>query len=141
MQRFTTSNPSSGYLYRVSNVYKNTCGDLGEVIKAILLDYEARSLSIADGTVASGKVKEPLLHFTSMLRSLKCYTGLPLVNLTTVPIAFTSLESPVTTAYPVSEYNKFPAGACASGSSTRSRPSPSLRSAPPACSTGSFRTT
>ncbi|WP_265593680.1 DUF1800 family protein [Verrucomicrobium sp. BvORR034] len=111
IQRFTTSNPSSGYLYRVSNVYKNTCGDLGEVIKAILLDYEARSLSIADGTVASGKVKEPLLHFTSMLRSLKCYTGLPLVNLTTVPIAFTSLESPVTTAYPVSEYNKFPAGA------------------------------
>ncbi|MEZ0390518.1 MAG: DUF1800 family protein, partial [Verrucomicrobium sp.] len=111
IQRFTTSNPSAGYLYRVANTYKNTNGNLGEVVKAILLDYEARSLSIADSTLAAGKVKEPILHFAALLRSLKSYSNLPLVNLTTVPISFTSVQSPVTTAYPVTELDKFPAGA------------------------------
>jgi hypothetical protein len=109
IQRFTTSNPSSGYLYRVANKYKDTKGNLGEVIKTILLDYEARSLQIADNTVAAGKPKEPILHFAAMMRTLKCYTGTPLVNLTTMPVTFTAAQAPVTTPYEMAEYNKFPA--------------------------------
>jgi uncharacterized protein (DUF1800 family) len=109
IQRFTTSNPSSAYLYRVASKFQDTKGNLGEVIKAILLDYEARSLSIADNTVAAGKPKEPILHFAHMHRALKCYTGSPLVNLTTMPITFTAMQAPTTTAYELSEYNKFPA--------------------------------
>jgi uncharacterized protein (DUF1800 family) len=109
IQRFTTSNPSSSYLYRVAKKYQDTKGNLGEVVKTILLDYEARSLSIADNTVAAGKPKEPILHFTAMHRALKCYTGSPLVNLTTMPVTFTALQSPVIAAYETAEYNKFPA--------------------------------
>ncbi len=111
IQRFTTSNPSAGYLYRVTQKYKDTNGNLGEVIKAILLDYEARNLNTADSVVASGKVKEPLLHFTAMIRAVKSYTGSPLAALNTMPVAFTATESPVTTAYPATELAKFPAGA------------------------------
>jgi hypothetical protein len=110
IQRFTSSNPSAGYLYRVALKYQQTSGNLGEVIKAILLDYEARSLSLADNGVGAGKPKEPLLHYTAMLRGLKCYTGSPLVNLSTMPVTFTSLQSQQTTPYEIAELNKFPAG-------------------------------
>ncbi len=48
IQRFTTSNPSAGYLHRVATRFRETKGDLGQVIRAILLDYEARSLAHAD---------------------------------------------------------------------------------------------
>jgi uncharacterized protein (DUF1800 family) len=116
IQRFTTSNPSAGYLYRVATVFQNTKGNLGEVIKAILLDYEARSLpasgggSPADG-IGYGKAKEPLLHFTAILRALQSSTGAPLSNLAAMPVTFTSSQSPFTTAYPATELAKFPAGA------------------------------
>ncbi|RBP45053.1 CHRD domain-containing protein [Roseimicrobium gellanilyticum] len=109
IQRFTTSNPSSGYLHRVATKYKDTKGNLGEVIKSILLDYEARTLSIAENTVTAGKGKEPILHFAAMMRALKCYTGTPLVNLTTMPVTFTTTQSPITTPYEMAEYSKFPA--------------------------------
>lgn len=108
IQRFTTANPSSGYLYRVAKKYQDTKGNLGEVVKAILLDYEARSLQLADGTVAAGKPKEPILHFAAMTRALKCYTGAPLVNLTTMSVPFSATQAPILTAYEVAEYNKFP---------------------------------
>ncbi|MEZ0386831.1 MAG: DUF1800 family protein, partial [Verrucomicrobium sp.] len=110
IQRFTTSNPSAGYLYRVVQKYKDTNGNLGEVVKAILLDYEARSLTLADSAVAVGKPKEPLLHFIAMMRATKSYTGVPLANLNTMPVTFTATESPQTTAYETAELNKFPAG-------------------------------
>jgi len=111
IQRFTSSNPSSGYLYRVAETYRSTDGNLGAVIKAILLDYEARSLSLGDNQVSAGKGKEPTLNYTAYMRATKSYTGLPLVNLTTLPISFTNLESPVTSAYPTSELAKFESNA------------------------------
>ena len=110
LQRFTTSNPSAGYLYRVALKYQQTSGNLGEVVKTILLDHEARSLSLADNGVGTGKVKEPLLHYVAMLRALKCYTGAPLSNLATMPITWTAVQSPQTTPYEAAELNKFPAG-------------------------------
>jgi hypothetical protein len=110
IQRFTTANPSTGYLYRVAQKYQQTGGNLGEVLKAILLDHEARSLTLADTSVSHGKPKEPILHYTAMLRGLKCYTGAPLANLASMPVPFTALESPQTTPYEASELAKFPAG-------------------------------
>jgi uncharacterized protein (DUF1800 family) len=73
IQRMVTSNPSPGYVYRVASVFDNngqgTRGDLKAVIKAILLDYDARG-----GTKTgqgAGKLKEPALRLTSLYRGLK----------------------------------------------------------------------
>jgi len=79
-------------------------------VKAILLDYEARSLSLADSSATVGKPKEPMLHYTAALRGLKSYTGLPLSNLASFPIPFSSSETFQTTPYEASEYAKFPLG-------------------------------
>ena len=112
IQRLTSSNPSAGYIYRVSEVYRNTNGNLGQVLKAILLDYEARSLVLADSGAGTGRAKEPLVHFMAMLRSLRAFTGIPLTTLRDVPLPFAVGESPLTTSYPQSEVNKFQVGAC-----------------------------
>jgi hypothetical protein len=80
----------------------------GRSHQGILLDYEARSLALADTTVTVGKPKEPLLHFTAVVRGLKCLTGAPLSVLTNMPVTFTSIQSPLTNAYDNAEYNKFP---------------------------------
>jgi len=115
IQRFTTSNPSAGYLYRVATVFQGTKGNLGEVVKAILLDYEARTLpaggssSPADA-ISHGKAKEPLLHFLAVLRGLGTTSKIPLENLATMPVPFTSSQSPFTAPYPATELAKFPAG-------------------------------
>jgi len=108
IQRFTTANPSAGYMYRVALKYQQTGGNLGEVIKAILLDYEARSLTLADSIATVGKPKEPILHFTAVVRGLKCLTGAPLSALNTMPVTFSSIESPLTNTYDSAEYSKFP---------------------------------
>lgn len=116
IQRFTTANPSAGYLHRVATVFRNTKGNLGEVIKAILLDYEARSLPDSGApnpadAAGHGKPKEPLLAFTAMQRALQCFSKAPLANLGSMPVTFTATESPMTTAYPASELEKFPGDA------------------------------
>ncbi|GAA5144269.1 hypothetical protein GCM10023213_34100 [Prosthecobacter algae] len=82
IQRLVTSNPSRGYVYRVSQVFLNNGsgvkGSLKDVVKAILLDYEARSLTNVDPQVVNsttsvnvgfGKVKEPLIRYTQILRA------------------------------------------------------------------------
>lgn len=109
IQRFTTSNPSRGYLYRVATVFQNSKGNLAEVIKAILLDYEARTLPGND-SAGRGKAKEPILHFAAMLRALDTKSNAPLSHLNTMAVPFTSAQSPFTTPYPTTELNKFPAG-------------------------------
>jgi len=72
IQRLVTSNPSPGYLYRVSQTFANNGagvrGDLGAVVRAILLDYEARSPAVA-ATATFGKLKEPLLRGTALFRA------------------------------------------------------------------------
>jgi len=70
IHRLVTSNPSPGYVARVAGVFNDNGagvrGDLGAVVKAILMDPEAR-----DGTGADtdGKVKEPLLRLTQYWRA------------------------------------------------------------------------
>lgn len=80
IQRLVSSNPSAGYVHRVATVWDQTGGDLSEVFKAILLDYEARSLEIAD-LVGSGKKKEPLIHYTALARALQANTELRISDL------------------------------------------------------------
>ena len=72
IQRLVTSNPSPGYVYRAAQVFANdgtgVRGNLGAVVKAILLDYEARSQSLITDA-GYGKLKEPLLRQTAIYRA------------------------------------------------------------------------
>ncbi|MEO6244880.1 MAG: DUF1800 family protein [Opitutaceae bacterium] len=71
IQRLVTDNPSPAYVYRVAQKFANNGsgvrGDLGAVVRAILTDYEARSPAVTDDP-GYGKLKEPLLRFTALLR-------------------------------------------------------------------------
>lgn len=107
IQRLVTSNPSNGYIFRVQKRYRETNGDLGAVMKAILLDYEARSLQLADSSIAHGKVKEPLVAFASMLRGLRAFSGAPISLLKDNPPPFSASDSPLPGPYPADEYAKF----------------------------------
>lgn len=70
IQRLVTSNPSPGYVSRIAAVFDNNGtgvrGDLGAVVKAILLDPEARPTM---PTEIGGKLKEPLLRLTQLWRN------------------------------------------------------------------------
>jgi uncharacterized protein (DUF1800 family) len=71
IQRFVTSNPSPAYIARVAATFNNNGqgvrGDLKAVIRAVLLDPEARDL--AKATEAGwGKQREPVIRFANFLR-------------------------------------------------------------------------
>ena len=70
IERLTASNPSPAYVERVARVFNDNGrgikGDLGAVVKAILLDPEARSGAAVD---SAGKIKEPLLRLTQLWRA------------------------------------------------------------------------
>jgi uncharacterized protein (DUF1800 family) len=70
IQRLVTSNPSPAYIFRVSKVWDNNGkgvrGDLCAVVKAILLDSEARTLGT---TLASGKMSEPMIRLSRVMRA------------------------------------------------------------------------
>ncbi len=70
IERLTTSNPSPQYVERVARVFNDNGtgvrGDLGAVVKAILLDPDARSNPNSD---TDGKIKEPLLRLTQLFKA------------------------------------------------------------------------
>lgn len=73
IQRFTTSNPSPGYIARVSAVFaddgQGEYGDLGAVVRAVLLDPEAGfNAAPPPAPFVFGKVREPLLKLTALFR-------------------------------------------------------------------------
>lgn len=72
IQRLVTSHPSRDYVYRVVQKFNNNGlgvrGDMKAVIKAILLDYEARSPAML-ATPTYGKQREPLLRATAIARA------------------------------------------------------------------------
>lgn len=74
IQRLVTSTPSRGYIYRVSSKFNDNGygvrGDMKAVIKAVLLDYEARSL-IASGAPSYGKQREPVTRVTQLVRAFR----------------------------------------------------------------------
>ena len=74
IQRMVTSHPSRDYLYRVVQKFNDNGagvrGDLQAVIKAILLDYEARSQDMLTKP-AYGKQREPLLRVAAAGRAFR----------------------------------------------------------------------
>lgn len=73
IQQLVTGDPSPAYVGRVAAVFnnngQNVRGDLKAVVKAILLDPEARGNFKNDPTY--GKLREPVLMFTNLSRLYK----------------------------------------------------------------------
>jgi uncharacterized protein (DUF1800 family) len=71
IQRLVTSNPSPAYVSRISSVFRSSNGNLRSVVKAILLDPEARTPSTSGVSMpAHGKLREPVLRLTQLLRAI-----------------------------------------------------------------------
>ncbi|HEV2611619.1 MAG TPA: DUF1800 domain-containing protein [Noviherbaspirillum sp.] len=72
IQRLVTSNPSPQYVARVAAAFANNGagvrGDMKAVIRAILLDPEARSDNVAAGP-GSGKLREPVVRLANWMRA------------------------------------------------------------------------
>jgi uncharacterized protein (DUF1800 family) len=77
IQRFVTSNPSPEYIQRIATVFENSGGDLGDVIKAILLDTEARNPPALVGGDSYGKLREPIMRLTAMWRAFNAQAPAP----------------------------------------------------------------
>ncbi|MBR7800380.1 DUF1800 domain-containing protein [Undibacterium sp. FT137W] len=80
IQKLVTSNPSPAYVARISAVFNANAfgvrGDLGAVVKAILLDPEARGRNLATSSLTefvfnpqAGKIREPILRFCAWARA------------------------------------------------------------------------
>jgi len=68
IMRLTKSNPSPEYVQRVALAFKNSDGDLKEVVKAIFLDPELWD-DLKNKRIV--KYKEPLIAYTNFLRAFK----------------------------------------------------------------------
>jgi uncharacterized protein (DUF1800 family) len=72
IQRLVTSNPSPAYVQRVADVFSNNGqgvrGDLKAVVRAILLDSEARDATKATDP-GFGKQREPVVRMANFLRA------------------------------------------------------------------------
>ncbi len=72
IQRLVTSNPSGAYVSRVAGTFNNNGagvrGDMRAVLKAILLDAEARATT-ANQPASYGKLREPIQRFTHFHRA------------------------------------------------------------------------
>ncbi|MCB1606573.1 MAG: DUF1800 domain-containing protein [Xanthomonadales bacterium] len=77
IQRLVSSNPTPAYVGRVAAAFNNNGsgvrGDLGAVVRAILMDPEARTL--APESSDRGKVREPLLRQTHLWRAFNAYAN------------------------------------------------------------------
>ena len=75
IQRLVCSNPSPSYVNRVANAFINNGasvrGDLKAVIKAILMDPEARDMSLISQSPFVGKIREPVVRFINWARAFQ----------------------------------------------------------------------
>jgi uncharacterized protein (DUF1800 family) len=73
IQKLVTSNPSPAYVQRVAEKFNNDGtgrrGNLEAVVRAILLDTEARTAPTGAAAATAGKIKEPLLRLTQFWRA------------------------------------------------------------------------
>jgi uncharacterized protein (DUF1800 family) len=69
IQHLVTSNPSAAYVQRVATSFKTNNWSMTALIKAILLDNEARLASAAT-SVTYGRLREPFLRVTALLRGI-----------------------------------------------------------------------
>ena len=72
IKRLVKSNPTAEYVERVTDVFNDNGdgvrGDLRAVVKAILLDPEARNCEWVE-LEASGKMREPMIRYIQLLRA------------------------------------------------------------------------
>lgn len=106
IQRLVSSNPTDAYVARVANVFVNNGsgqrGDLLAVVKAILLDNEARSPGLITD-IEHGKLQEPFLRVASLLRAFR-FT----VSAGSLPYDFSSAITETTIGqYPLSSPSVF----------------------------------
>ncbi len=77
IKRFVTSNPSPAYVERIATVFNDNGegvrGDLGAVVRALMLDTEARS--IPSSLPYYGKLREPVLRLTHLWRAFDVQRG------------------------------------------------------------------
>ncbi len=80
IQRLVKSNPTPGYISRVATAfngngpYGNGRGNMKAVIKAILLDDEARNATFQEDQIHS-RLKEPLFRYTHFSRAVDKYNA------------------------------------------------------------------
>lgn len=78
IQRLVVSNPSPAYVQRVATAFNNNGlgvrGDMKAVLRAILLDPEARTAEAAARPEA-GRIREPLLRVTQWMRAFKAVSN------------------------------------------------------------------
>jgi uncharacterized protein (DUF1800 family) len=122
IQRLVTSNPSPAYVARVAAVFNNNGsgvrGDLKAVVRAILLDAEARDSAMAAGS-AYGKVREPVLRLTAWMRAFGAKSDSGKVLVTNTDDPGTQLgQTPLRSA---SVFNFYRPGYVAPGSETGAR--------------------
>lgn len=73
IQGMTTSDPSPAYLERVATVFRDTKGNMGKVVTAILMDPEARYGDVVGrSSKGFGRIKEPFLLTMNVIRGLGC---------------------------------------------------------------------
>jgi uncharacterized protein (DUF1800 family) len=72
IQRLVTSNPSPAYVGRVAAAFadngQGVRGDMKAVIKAVLMDQEARAVPASDNNSA-GKLREPVIRLANWMRA------------------------------------------------------------------------
>lgn len=76
IQRLVTSQPSDNYVHRVASVFSSTKGDMKAVVKAILIDSEARKGDDGSENTAT-KLREPVLVVNDFLRRLGAQVTAP----------------------------------------------------------------
>jgi uncharacterized protein (DUF1800 family) len=73
IQRLVTANPSPAYVYRCAQAFADNGagvrGDLPAVLRAVLLDYEARAPQLATRP-DEGHLREPVVRLVGLLRAL-----------------------------------------------------------------------
>ena len=79
IQRLVTSNPTPAYVGRVSAAFTASSGDLKQVIRAILLDSEARDYSRL-AVASHGLVREPYTRYIAMARVFEAAPADPVVS-------------------------------------------------------------
>jgi uncharacterized protein (DUF1800 family) len=76
IQKFVTSNPSPAYVQRIATIFNDNGasvrGDLKAVLRAILTDSEATTISTNQN---SGKLKEPVLRFLQWAKTFGATTN------------------------------------------------------------------
>lgn len=95
IQGLTTSDPSPAYVARISAVFSRTGGHLGQVVKAVLTDPEARLGDDPSRAAAGfGRLREPHLAHTGIWRGLGC-VKVPLAGGTGPGVLVAYTQSPL----------------------------------------------